>query len=323
MTDDAVVTTRRYRIEHRTEYRYSDAVSSSYGRVSLRPRDFPGQRCLTHRLTIDPEPDDISDGVDVYGNQTGYYQIGRPHHALSVVGVSEVEVDRPSVDPAEAGRPWEAARPSGPLGARATEFVLPSARIQLGADVEAYAARSLRPGRPLLDAVLDLTHRIHADFRYDGAATTVSSTIADVLEARAGVCQDFAHLAVAALRTHGLPARYVSGYLATDPPPGRERMIGVDASHAWVAVRLPAGGWVGFDPTNDQLADERYTVLAWGRDYEDVAPLRGIIYTDAESSEMKVSVDVAPLGPAPVVGVASRSGPTGPLAIGPDSGPSR
>ncbi|TKV60381.1 transglutaminase family protein [Nakamurella flava] len=293
--DDAVVTTRRYRIEHRTEYRYSDEVSSSYGRVSLRPRDFPGQQCQDHQLTVDPVPDDESDGSDVYGNHTGYYQISHPHRVLSVVGVSRVQVQRPVVDEVAAGQPWESARPAGPLGARAMEFALPSTRIQLGPDVAAYAARSLQPGRPLLDAVLDLTHRIHADFRYDSEATTVSSTIADVLNTRAGVCQDFAHLAVAALRTQGLACRYVSGYLATDPPPGRERMVGADASHAWAAVRLPDGEWVGFDPTNDQLADERYTVLAWGRDYEDVAPLRGIIFTDAESSEMSVSVDVAPL----------------------------
>lgn len=295
MPDDALVTTRRYRIEHRTEYRYSDEVSSSYGRVSLRPRDLADQRCLDHRLTIDPEPDDESDGLDVHGNHTGYYQISRPHRMLSVVGVSDVEVRRPTFAAAAAAQPWEAARPAGPMGARAVEFVLPSTRIQLGPEVAAYAAVSLRPHRPLLEAVLDLTHRIHTDFRYDGAATTVSSTIADVLEARAGVCQDFAHLAVAALRAHGLACRYVSGYLATDPPPGRERMVGVDASHAWAAVRLPDGDWVGFDPTNDQLADERYTVLAWGRDYDDVAPLRGIIFTDAESSAMTVSVDVAPV----------------------------
>lgn len=289
------MTTRRYRIEHRTEYRYSDAVSSSYGRVSLRPRDLPGQRCVDHELIVDPEPDDVSEWLDVYGNHTGYYHISRQHEVLTVTGRSTVEVDRPTWDAAVAARPWETARPTGALGARAVEFTLPSARVQLVPDVRTYAGRSLTPGRPLLDAVVDLTHRIHADFRYDSTATTVSSTIADVLSTRAGVCQDFAHLAVAALRAHGLPCRYVSGYLATDPPPGRERMIGADASHAWAAVRLPDDSWVGFDPTNDQLADERYTVLAWGRDYDDVAPLRGIIFTDAETSEMTVSVDVAPL----------------------------
>ena len=291
------MTTRHYRIEHRTEYRYSDAVSSSYGRVSLRPRDLPWQQCLDHELSVDPAPDDVSEWLDVYGNHTGYYQISSPHQVLTVTGRSTVTVQRPSWDPGVAGRPGASARPAGALGARAVEFTLPSARVQLVPDVRAYAARSLTEGRPLLDAVIELTHRIHADFRYDSAATTVSSTIADVLDTRAGVCQDFAHLAVAAMRAHGVPCRYVSGYLATDPPPGRERMVGADASHAWAAVRLPDDTWVGFDPTNDQLADERYTVLAWGRDYDDVAPLRGIIFTDAETSEMTVSVDVAPIDP--------------------------
>ena len=170
------------------------------------------------------------------------------------------------------------------------------ARIEITDEIAAFAAQSFTPGRPVLDAVLDLTHRIFAEFTYKTGSTTVTTKVSDVLADREGVCQDFAHLAVSCVRSMGLAARYVSGYLATDPPPGKERMIGVDASHAWAAVWLPGGSWFAFDPTNDQLADERYTTVAWGRDYADVPPLRGVIFTDAKSSEMRVSVDVAPVG---------------------------
>jgi transglutaminase-like putative cysteine protease len=154
---------------------------------------------------------------------------------------------------------------------------------------------SFTPGRPIKEATRDLTHRIHTEFTYGHGATSVNSTVVDVLEAKKGVCQDFAHLAVACLRSLGLAGRYVSGYLATRPPPGKPRMIGADASHAWAAVRLADSNWLNFDPTNDTVIDERFTTVAWGRDYDDVAPLRGVIYTDAKKREMDVAVDVAPL----------------------------
>jgi transglutaminase-like putative cysteine protease len=287
--------TRRYRIEHRTTYQYSDEVSTSFGRGYLHPRDMPGQRCLQHRLVVEPTPSDVSHGTDAYGNANTYFHVTDPHTTLSVVGLSDVEVSSPEPDPAVLALPWERARPSATADARAVEFTLASPLVRMPAQIREYAEVSFTPGRPIIDAVNDLTHRIFTEFKYESGATSVSSTVTDVLEAKAGVCQDFAHVAIAGLRSLGLAGRYVSGYLATYPPPGKPRMIGADASHAWAAVRLSDNTWLAFDPTNDTLADVRYTVVAWGRDYDDVPPLRGVIYTDAKERKMDVSVDVAPL----------------------------
>ncbi|MFE7798266.1 transglutaminase N-terminal domain-containing protein [Nocardia sp. NPDC057440] len=294
---------RRYRVAHRTTYSYSDAVSSSYGRAYLTPRQFPGQRLLSHAIDIDPVPSDRSIGTDVYGNTTSYFHVTAEHRKLVVTGASVVEVDRPDrTDIGPAAEPWETARPTATIGPLAVEFTLDLQPPEITPEVTAYAAESLTPRRPLLEAVRELNTRIHADFTYKSGSTTVSTKVADVFAARAGVCQDFARIGVACLRSHGLAARYVSGYLATDPPPGKERMVGADATHAWSAVWLPGeaahdrtGRWIAFDPTNDQLADERYVTVAWGRDYADVPPLRGIIYTDAKESSITVSVDVAPV----------------------------
>ncbi|MEV6321988.1 transglutaminase family protein [Nocardia sp. NPDC051787] len=291
---------RRYRVEHRTTYSYSGEVISSYGRAFLTPRDLPGQRLLTHDVHIDPTPSDRSVGGDVYGNVTSFFHVTTQHRVLAVTGASLVEVDVPVRDPADTAQLWEIARPTSANGPLATEFALDLHPREITPEIVAYAAESLRPGRPLLDAVAELNTRIFTDFTYMSGATTVSSKVADVFAARAGVCQDFARLACACLRSHGLAARYVSGYLATDPPPGRERMVGADATHAWAAVWLPGAGehdrtghWIDFDPTNDQFGDERYVTVAWGRDYADVPPLRGIIYTDAKDSVITVSVDVS------------------------------
>jgi transglutaminase-like putative cysteine protease len=208
-----------------------------------------------------------------------------------------VEVDPPPADlygGGSARAPWEIARPVGVDGALATEFTLDLQPPEITDEVRAYAAPSFEPGRPLIEVLRDLTSRIYADFTYQSGSTTVSTGVSEVLAAREGVCQDFARLAIACLRANGLAASYVSGYLATDPPPGKERMIGIDATHAWASVWTPQNQWLGLDPTNDQMVDERYIVVGFGRDYADVPPLRGIIYTDADSSVIEVSVDVAP-----------------------------
>lgn len=288
--------TRRYAIEHRTAYTYSDDVSASYGRGYLRPRDLPWQRCLTHRVVTTPPAADSSVGLDVYGNHDFFFHVTTAHQQLEVISRSLVEVRRPVIDPAVLVLPWERVRPQHAGEGDAVDFVVGSPRIDMSDAVRAYAAPSFPAGREIADAIADLTHRIFADFTYRSGATTVTTKVADVLTDREGVCQDFAHLAVACLRSVGLAGRYVSGYLATDPPPGRERMIGVDATHAWAAVWLPGGSWLAFDPTNDQLVDERYATVAWGRDYGDVPPLKGVIFTDAKTSTMTVSVDVAPVG---------------------------
>lgn len=290
--------TRRYWVTHRTDYRYSAVVTNSYGRAHLTPRDTESQRCVSFQLDIDPVPADRSTSRDVFGNISSYFQVTDRHRELSVVGNSIVEVDPPSPALLAAGaalQPWEQARPHGPAGARATEFTLDLRPAEITPAVREYAAATFTPGRPLREVLAELNSRIFADFTYRSGSTTVSTRLEQVLTAREGVCQDFARLVIACLRANGLAASYVSGYLATDPPPGKERVFGVDATHAWAAVWLPDGHWVGLDPTNDQFVDERYITVGWGRDYADVPPLRGIIFTDSESSIIEVSVDVLPL----------------------------
>ncbi|MBJ8347346.1 transglutaminase family protein [Antrihabitans sp. YC2-6] len=291
---------RRYRVTHRTTYGYSDSVSSSYGRGFLTPRDLPTQRVLDHAVTVVPTPSDQSSGHDVYGNSDVFFHVVTAHQKLVVTGESTVEVERPSDGAGAQARPWESARPrvNPLLGATAVEFVLDLLPPEITDAVHEYAAPTFTPGRPIGEVVAELTHRIYTDFTYESGSTTVSTQVDEVLRERSGVCQDFARVAIACLRSQGLAARYVSGYLATDPPPGRERMVGADATHAWAAVWLPGSetaDWLAFDPTNDQFADERYITVAWGRDYADVPPLRGVIYTDAKKSTIAVSVDVAPL----------------------------
>jgi transglutaminase-like putative cysteine protease len=254
----------------------------------------PWQRCEQHSLVIEPAPSDAADSVDVYGNVDSYFHVTTSHTQLTVTGVSIVEVERPTFDSAAAELPWEQARIDG-SGGELVDFVLASPYVQITDEVHAYAAGSFRPGRPALEAVVDLVHRINTDFTYSSGATRVGTPVPKILANRAGVCQDFAHLIVACARSHGIPARYVSGYLATRPPPGRPRLVGVDASHAWAALLLPGGHWLAVDPTNDTLADERYTTVGWGRDYGDVPPLRGVIFTEARTSTMEVSVDVGPM----------------------------
>ncbi|MBV8290690.1 MAG: transglutaminase family protein, partial [Mycobacterium sp.] len=223
------------------------------------------------------------------------------HQTLTITSESIVEVYPPPPErwgsgPAQA--PWEQARPVGLKGAMATEFALDLDPPEITDGVREYAAPSFGPGRPLIEVLRDLTSRIHTDFTYRTGSTTISTGVNEVLMAREGVCQDFARLAIACLRANGLAAAYVSGYLATDPPPGEDRMIGADATHAWAAVWTPQPPgqfeWLGLDPTNDQMVDERYIVVGRGRDYADVPPLRGIIYTNSENSAIDVAVDVVP-----------------------------
>lgn len=290
-----------YKVVHRTEYRYDDAVTASYGQTHLLPRSTPQQDLQDASVSFWPVPDDRRTRVDFYGNRCVAFSILAAHDRLTVEATSTVEVVGAPAPPLAADMPWEVARDATRRGSDAEsllarDMALPSPRIALGPEVHGYAAASLVPGRPLLEAVLDLNHRIHADFAYQPGATDVGTTVEEVLAARAGVCQDFAHLGIAALRSHGLAARYVSGYLETDPPPGRPKLQGSDATHAWLAVHLPGDGWIGVDPTNDVLTGERHVTTAWGRDYGDVPPVEGIIFSDGATHEMEVQVDVVRLG---------------------------
>ncbi len=291
---------KRYRVWHRTAYSYSEPVQDSVGQFHLIPRALPWQQVAASTVSVDPVPGDLSPDVDYFGNSATYFHVTAPHSALSIESASEVAVAAPAYDETALAQPWELARPlrhpDAPGAWAAAEYALESPRARHVAEATAYARESLQPGRPIGEAATDLMRRIFRDFAYDATATTVTSTVADAMAARAGVCQDFAHVALACLRAHGVAARYVSGYLATQPPPGKERVFGADASHAWLAVWLPGTDqWLAIDPTNDQWANDRYVTVAWGRDYGDVSPVKGIIFTEAKTSTLRVQVDVAPL----------------------------
>lgn len=290
----------RYTVEHETRYAYTAPVSQSWQLGRLTPRALPWQRLVSHSLQIDPPPDERHEATDSFGNSISHFGLHGAHRQLRVRMLCQVEVgDRPAVDPdapmtvdevCEAVR-WRQNEAEDLSAARMAE---PTLLVPLSEAARLYAADSLKGDRPWIDALFDLTHRIHDDFEFDAGATTVSTSVDEVLQHRRGVCQDFAHLMLACLRGHGLSARYVSGYLLTDPPPGMPRLMGVDASHAWVAAYLPGHGWVEFDPTNDQLADRRYITLAWGADFADVVPLRGVILGGGRMQGMDVSVSVIP-----------------------------
>ncbi|WP_312677634.1 transglutaminase family protein [Microbacterium sp.] len=291
---------RSYRVWHRTAYTYSKPVQDSVGQFHLVARDLPWQRVSASAVELDPVPGDIAPDVDAFGNAATFFHLTEPHDALTITATSDVTVEDPAYDPDALARPWEDARPilhpETPGAWRAVEYALESPRVRHVPAAAEYGAVSLTPGRPIGEAATDLMQRIFRDFDYDKTATTVTSSVADAMAARAGVCQDFAHVALACLRSHGVAARYVSGYLATQPPPGKERVFGADASHAWLAVWLPGTDqWLAIDPTNDQWADDRYVTVAWGRDYGDVSPVKGIIFTKAKRSTLRVSVDVAPV----------------------------
>ena len=302
---------RAYRVVHRTEYRYDDEVTASYGRAHLTPRDAPGQWIRASRVDVVPRPHLLAESDDFFGNRSVYVEVHTPHERLEVTATSEIVVDRPTVDLASIdGWTWEQARdtvadwpalpatgdalglPSEVDPVAAREFLLPSRRVGFGDGVAAFAAGTFVPGRPVGEAVRALVSRIHAEFTYRPGVTSVTTPLRDVLVRREGVCQDFAHLTVACLRHAGLPARYVSGYLETRPPPGQPKLQGADASHAWASVLLPELGWVDVDPTNDRLVDDDYVLTAWGRDYSDVPPLKGVIFTESTKSTLKVAVDV-------------------------------
>lgn len=284
---------REYQVRHLTEYTYSDEVSVSYGRAHLLPRSTEGQQVVASSVIVSPSPDEMRSHTDFFGNQSTYYAVRTPHTELSVDAVSTLRILRePPGLSAMNAYTWEAVRDQAVDDAAMHAYVLPSPLIPRLAELSAYGAAVFVPDRPFGDALMDLVGRIHADFAYKSGSTTVKTPLREVFANREGVCQDFAHVAIAALRSVGLPSRYVSGYLETQPPPGQPKLQGADASHAWAAVRVPGLEWIDLDPTNNQLVDSRYIVTAWGRDYSDVPPLKGIILTDAKKSTLKVGVDV-------------------------------
>jgi transglutaminase-like putative cysteine protease len=289
----------RYAVEHITRYAYTAPVSQSWQLAHLVPRSLPWQSLLSHALHIDPLPDERHDAADSFGNVATHFALHGAHRQLQVRMECVVEVGpRPVVVEGADALTWEAVRDTLLRQPQLDELVPARMRentllVPWSEAARVYATPSFEAGRGWLESVTDLMRRIHHDFEFEAGATTVSTSVDEVLYQRSGVCQDFAHLMLASLRGHGLPARYVSGYLRTEPPPGQQRLMGVDASHAWVAVYSPQHGWVEFDPTNNQLADARYITLAWGADFADVVPLRGVILGGGEQ-DMVVEVSVVP-----------------------------
>ncbi len=291
---------RVYEVRHRTTYTYEQPVSDSYGRGIFAPRTTPTQRILAHDVDTAPTPHVLTEHTDFFGNRSHYLEIRTPHTTLEVVKRSVVHVQWPTVEVAEldewtvGSAAYHLAQATDPV--ERTTYVLPSQLVDVGPALTEYADAILTRDRPLGQALVALHRGIHADFRYAKGVTTVKTTLPELLDSRAGVCQDFAHLAVGCFRSVGMPARYVSGYIETRPPPGQEKLEGSDATHAWASVLVPGpngGRWVDLDPTNDQFADSRYIVTAWGRDYRDVAPLRGVVFTQGRTSTLKVAVDVS------------------------------
>jgi transglutaminase-like putative cysteine protease len=286
----------RYRVCHVTRYRYSDPVSLCHSMAYLKPRDLPNQICLASQVRVDPWPAVARDHTDYFGNRVSYFAIQQSHSHLDVTAQSEVEVVTRALPDPSTTIPWELAlerirtgRDEALIDARI--FTLASPMVPLGAKALDYALPSFAPERPLLEAVTDLMGRIYRDYEYDPQFSSVATPLADVMEHRRGVCQDFAHLGLACLRSLGLAARYVSGYLETLPPPGQVKLQGSDASHAWFSVFMPDLGWVDFDPTNDQIPTEQHITTAVGRDYQDVTPVRGVFYGGG-AHELTIAVDV-------------------------------
>jgi transglutaminase-like putative cysteine protease len=288
----------RYKVTHTTVYIYTDTVPICHNEVRLTPRDTRSQRCGHHRLVIKPKPVAIHRRLDYFSNHCHAFEILEGHKRLSVTAVSRVTKEAPTAVDEAATPPWEVVRDRvqqdhSPPWLEALQFVFESPSITLTPSIREYAARSFPAGQPILLGVKDLTQRLHRDFKYDSKATTVSTPIDEVMDLKRGVCQDFAHLQIGCLRSLGLPARYVSGYLRTLPPPGRPRLIGADASHAWLSV-FTGEQWVDFDPTNNCLPSTDHLTVAWGRDYADVSPIKGV-FIGGGAHRMTVSVDVQPL----------------------------
>jgi transglutaminase-like putative cysteine protease len=289
-----------YRVRHETRYEYSQPVLGSYHLAHLTPRPTAWQRLLSHRIDIAPEPRERSTCNDYFGNDVLRFAIDKPHESLTVCAESIVEVDGIAQDCGDPPAKWETAvmQPaigSADLDLEVEHYRVPSVMAPHLEEAWDYARPSFETDRPWRDAMLDLTQRIRADFVYDPTATTVTTRVSEVIKNRRGVCQDFAHLMISCLRSLGMPARYVSGYVLNRIPEGAKPLVGADASHAWVAGHCPGHGWVAFDPTNGKPAGLEFVTLGWGREFSDVTPLRGVVLGSATQA-LTVAVQVEVVG---------------------------
>lgn len=283
--------TARYEVRHRTTYRYSERMTRGHTVAHLVPRSGARQVLEHSDVTVSPEPGERFEFVDAFGNHVLQFVVAQPHDSLVIDARSTVIVHAHAVSADRT--PWDAPHRWAP---EVAGFAAPSVFACPSEMIEVFARPMFAAGRPIVDVAHDLCHRIFSEFTFDPSFSEVATPVDEVIRARRGVCQDFAHLAIACLRTFGLPARYVSGYLETVPPPGQIKLVGADASHAWCSVALGDGTWLDFDPTNDQVPPQRHIVTAYGRDYLDVAPVQGVVVGPMASQSLEVAVDVNALG---------------------------
>ncbi len=286
-----------YHLRHLTSFRYTHPVTFVYNMLHLKPRELPWQKIKTFKLEIEPEPAVQTEGIDYFGNSTTFFMIHSPHDAMKVTTQSIIEVlPRPAA--LQPSIPWDTAQhimraDTTANGLDAYQYSFGSRYAKPLEAARAYALSSCRPGMSIHAVATELMARIDTDFTFDPKATTVATPVTEVLKNRRGVCQDFAHTMISCLRSVGLAARYMSGYIQTAPPPGQARLAGADASHAWVSVYCPQAGWLELDPTNNQMADEQYITLGWGRDYQDVSPAKGVLLGGGKHT-VHAQVDMIP-----------------------------
>jgi transglutaminase-like putative cysteine protease len=292
----------RYKVTHKTWYEYADLVPVCHNLVHLAPRTTPHQLCASYNLSIQPRRAFLAGRDDVFGNLAEYFSIESAHRKLEIVAESVVDVTSPSRPRIDVSweecvptirHPGKANESTGQIEPLRAQLTFPSPRVPPVPELRELAAQCFLRRRPVVDAIVDLSAKIHANFQFDPRATTVDTPLSEVLRLRRGVCQDLAHLATGCIRAMGIPARYTSGYIRTMPPPGQPRLVGADASHAWCSAWCGPLGWIDFDPTNNCLVGESYVTIAWGRDYSDVCPIQGV-FVGGGDHRISVSVDMAP-----------------------------
>ena len=289
----------KYKISHTTRYGYVDSASLSHNELFLTPRNTSVQTCTSERITLLPLPSTLSRRKDYFGNTVTHTTIDIPHAFLEIIAVSEMSLSLPPVIPADQTPAWDQVKER--LWQHETledldafQFVFASPMIPVNNRYAQWVRDIFSPGKPILQAALGLTQKIFTEFKYDPQATTTTTPLETSFDLKRGVCQDFAHILIACLRSLGLAARYVSGYLHTLPPPGRQKLVGADASHAWVSLYIPGTGWIDLDPTNNVIPTDQHLTLGWGRDYSDVTPVKGTVLGGGQH-QLKVTVDVTPV----------------------------
>ncbi|MFD0836425.1 transglutaminase N-terminal domain-containing protein [Mariniflexile aquimaris] len=292
-----------FQLSHITTYNYESGVTFCHNIATIKPKNMLGQTLVEYKLEISPTPSEITERTDFFGNTITRFSIQKHHTELKVSALSKVIRDydsQPNIETSVSGKTitldaaLHALKLNTPETIDIRQYVLESTFItKISEDIKAYAEVSFKPNRPVFEAAYELMQRIYTDFEFDSEFSTIATPIHEVMKEKKGVCQDFAQIAIACVRAVGLPARYVSGYIETLPPPGKEKLVGTDASHAWFSVYIPTFGWIDFDPTNNQIPKNQHITVAWGRDYYDVPPLKGVIYSTGKN-KMKVAVDIRP-----------------------------